>query len=110
MTIRTGHHPRYQKMVINGREKYKVYAKLRTHYKFALEILKLNGMIFNRRELLIHPEKNPQNSKQSSRSMSKSNLPYNPRNALLAGGRHRGNPSSRVSNKQDRPTTTTSSG
>ena len=94
----------------NGRGKYKVYAKLRTHYKFALEILKLNGMTFNHRELLIQPEKNPQKSKQSNRSNGKSHLPYNPRNALLAGGKNRGNPSSRVSNKQDRSTTTTSSG
>ena len=39
------------------RGKYKVYAKLRTHYKFALEIIKLNGIIFNRRELLIQQKK-----------------------------------------------------
>ena len=67
------------------RGKYKVYAKLRTHYKFALEIIKLNGIIFNRRELLIQQKKSPHNSKQSSRRMGKNNLPYNPRNALLAG-------------------------
>ena len=93
----------------NGRGKYKVYAKLRSYYKFALEILKLDGIIFHRRELIIQPEKNPQSSKQSGQSMGKSNLPYDSGNALLAGSRHRSNPSSRVSNKQGRPSTAASS-